>query len=90
VFSVQDNYLSPSDPTAGMTFTQYGLRDFEVQYWNGSSWVTIPGAAVTGNNLVWRQFTFTPVTTSKIRILVNSGLNTWSRIAEVEVFTSGG
>ena len=32
-----------------------GLRAFEVQYWNGSAWVAVPGGAVTNNNQVWRQ-----------------------------------
>ena len=84
VFSVQDNYKAPVEPTDTMTFTKYGLRDFEVQYWNGAAWVTVPGGAVTGNNRVWRTFTFDPVTTDKIRILVGYALGTWSRAAEVE------
>ena len=88
VFSVQDNYTSPADPTPAMTFTQYGLTDFSVQYWDGSQWVTVPGGAVSGNNLVWRQITFGAITTSKIRILVTGALNVWSRIAEVEAYSS--
>jgi hypothetical protein len=48
VFSVQDNYASPIDPTPSTTFTSYGLRDFEVQYWNGSAWVDVPGGAIRG------------------------------------------
>ncbi len=35
VFSVQDNYASPVAPTPTMTFTQYGLQNFEVQYLDG-------------------------------------------------------
>src|SRR5262249_30116024 len=64
VFSVQDNYLAPVDPTPTMTFTQYGLTDFTVQYWDGTTWATPPGGAVSGNNLVWRQVTFPAVTTA--------------------------
>ena len=84
VFSVQDNYAAPSEPTAGMTFTPYGLRNFEVQYWSGTAWIPVPGGVISNNTLVWRQLTFAPVTTSKIRIWVTAGLNSWSRIAEVE------
>ena len=29
VFTLQDNYTSPSDPTSTMTFTQYGITSFE-------------------------------------------------------------
>jgi F5/8 type C domain len=84
VFTLQDNYGSPVDPTETMTFTTYGITAFEVQYFNGSSWVTVPGGSVFGNNKVWRKFLFAPVTTSKIRVLVNNGLSSYSRITEVE------
>jgi hypothetical protein len=87
VFTVQDNYASPSDPTLGMTFTQYGMTDFQVQYWNGSAWAAVPGATVSSNNLVWRQFTFTALTTTSIRVLVTGALADYSRITEVEAYT---
>ncbi|HZI86981.1 MAG TPA: hypothetical protein VFD48_09110, partial [Pyrinomonadaceae bacterium] len=62
-----------------------------MQYWNGSSWVTIPGGSVTGNNKVWRKFTFSPITTSKIRVHINSVPDSWSRVVEVQAFgTSAG
>ncbi|HET9830181.1 MAG TPA: discoidin domain-containing protein, partial [Vicinamibacterales bacterium] len=86
VFSVQDNYTAPVDPTPTMTFTQYGLTDFTVQYWDGTQWLAVPGGAISGNNLVWRQVTFAAVTTAKIRILITGALNTWSRVAEVEAY----
>src|SRR4029077_12485989 len=35
VFSVQDNFQSPVNPTPTMTFSSYGVRNFEVQYWTG-------------------------------------------------------
>src|SRR5215472_18456695 len=72
VFSIQDNYSSPSDPTEAMTFSLYGLTGFEVQYWTGSAWADVPGGSVSGNNKVWRKLTFTPLTTSKIRVLTNA------------------
>jgi RHS repeat-associated protein len=84
VFSVQDNYTNPTEPTRSQTFTLYGLIDFQVQYLNGSSWVTLPGGNITNNNLVWRQIKFSPVTTSAIRIVVTRSGNALSRIAEVE------
>jgi len=69
-----------------MTFTQYGIRDFEVQYWNGSAWQAIPGTVVANNNLVWRRFTFAPITTPRIRVVVNNALASYSRIVEVEAY----
>jgi glucose/arabinose dehydrogenase len=90
VFSVQDNFTGPAEPTPTMTFTLYGLRDFQVEYWTGSAWAPIPGASVTGNTLVWRQFTFSPITTSRIRVFITQAADQWSRITEVEAWTSGG
>jgi subtilisin family serine protease len=86
VFTIQDNYSNPSEPTDAMTFTQFGVTAFEVQYWNGSAWVTVPGGSVTGNNLVKRTFTFAPVTTDRVRVLVHNALASFSRLAEVEVY----
>ena len=71
VFSVQDSYLSPVTPTETMTFTLYGLTAFDVQYLDGVNWVTVPGGNISGNNNVWRKLTFAPVTTPKIRIVIN-------------------
>ena len=51
---MQDNYDSPVEPSDTLTFANYGLRDFEVQYWTGSAWVAVPNGVVVGNNKVWR------------------------------------
>lgn len=88
VFTVQDSYQTPVEPTSAMTFSQYGITDFTVQYWSGSAWTTVTGGAVTGNNKVWRQFTFTPITTDKIRVNVTAALNGYSRIMEIEAYGS--
>jgi len=63
---------------------------FRVEYWTGSAWQTVPGGTVTGHNLVWRQFTFTPITTSRIRIYVTAGLAQNSRLVEVEAWVTPG
>jgi hypothetical protein len=88
VFSVQDNYNSPGTPTPTMTFSLFGLRDFDVQYWTGTAWQTVTGGAVSGNEFIARQVTFEAVTTSAIRILVRHAHGTFSRIAEVQAFES--
>jgi hypothetical protein len=87
IFSVQDNYSAPVEPTAGMTFTRYGLISFTVQYWNGTQWLAVPGGIVSGNTLVWCQLTFAPLTTTKIRILVSGTGDSWSRVTEVEAYS---
>ena len=87
VFSVQDNYASPVEPTAGMTFTRYGLVNFTVQYWDGTQWLAVPGGIVSGNTLVWRQLTFAPLTTTKIRVLITGTSDSWSRVTELEAYS---
>ncbi len=86
IFSVQDNYQSPVEPFAGQTFSLYGLAEFQVQYWDGAQWNVVPGGTITGNTLVWRAVTFSPVTTSRIRIWVTRAADQWSRLTELEVY----
>jgi RHS repeat-associated protein len=92
VFTVQDNWENPSEPTESMTFSNYGLTGFDVQYWNGSSWVTVPGGSITSNNKVWKKITFSAITTTKIRVVTNAAPDGYSRITELEAWTaaSGG
>jgi hypothetical protein len=86
VFTAQDNLTAPVEPTVGMTFTKNGITAFDVQYWDGTAWVTVPGGSITGNNLVWRTITFPAVTTNRIRVVVNASLAYNSRITEIEVY----
>jgi F5/8 type C domain len=86
LFCLQNNFTNPGDPTETMTFSWYGLSAFEVQYWNGSGWANVPGGSVTANNLVWRKFTFSPLTTTKVRVLTNASLDGYSRITELEAW----
>jgi hypothetical protein len=72
-----------------MPFTLYGVTGFELQYWTGSTWTDIPGGDVTRNNHVWRQFTFANITTTKIRVLINNSLASYSRVTEIEAYNAG-
>jgi hypothetical protein len=84
VFTVQDNYAAPSGPSPTMTFSLYGITDFQVQFWDGFAWINVPNGSISGNNLVWRKINFPTLTTSSIRIVVTGALNGYSRITEVE------
>ena len=86
VFGVQDDYANPIEPTTSLTFSLYSLTGFDVQYWTGLAWTTVPNGSVTGNNKVSRQFTFTAVTTSKIRVLASASPDGYSRLTEVEAW----
>ena len=84
VFTLQDNWGGPSEPTETMTFSQWGLTGYDVQYWNPdtSGWVTVPGGSISGNNNIWRKFSFAALTTTKIRVLCNASTDGYSRLTE--------
>ncbi len=88
VFTLQDNYQAPIDPQQSTTFSKFGITDFQVEYWDGSVWTVVPGGNITGNNRVWQQIAFAPITTSRIRALVTGALNSWSRITEIEAYSA--
>lgn len=90
VYTLQDNFRQPQEPTPEMLTTLYGLIDFDVQTWNGSSWVTVPGGEIRGNNLVMRTVTFPQISTSKVRVLVLNARQHFSRIVEVEALGIAG
>src|SRR5437870_7185990 len=52
VFTLQDNFSNPTEPTEDQTFSLYGITDYQVQYWDGTAWQTIPGASFAGNGEV--------------------------------------
>jgi len=88
VFTLQDTYWSPVDPTASMTFSAYGITDFNVQYWTGTAWATVPGGSIAGNRQVWTRITFPAVTTNQIRVVVNGTRDGYSRIVEIEAWSA--
>ena len=86
VYTLPNNWQSGSEPTLETSASAEGILDFKVEYWNGSAWVQVPGASVTGNDKAVRVFAFDDITTTKIRIVVTAARNNWSRIVEVEAF----
>jgi hypothetical protein len=58
IYSVQDNYASPIQPNDSTTFSLWGVVNFNVQAWNGTSWYTV--ASIAGNNLVKRTVASAP------------------------------
>lgn len=98
VYTLRDGFSTKTDdPSINETFntadnTGQGMTDYDVQYLAGTIWKTIPGGKVTGNNKVRRQFRFSPINTSAIRVAVNKGVNyttvgnNWSRLVEIEAW----
>lgn len=108
VYTLRDNFASlTTDPTLSETFntalnTGQGATSYDVQYLSGSGWITIdcgtptnPCGRVSNNNRVWRQFQFSPVTTSAVRVAVHASVpfsfaNNYSRLVEVEAYSTIG
>jgi RHS repeat-associated protein len=89
VYTIPDT-VTATESTEATTFSLFGVTAFEVQYLSGTTWVTVPGGSVSGNDKVWRKFTFTPVTARSIRILVHAAKDGMhSRIVEVEAYQGG-
>jgi Ricin-type beta-trefoil lectin domain-like/Calx-beta domain/Pregnancy-associated plasma protein-A len=97
VFTLRDNYQdNQTPPTLSETFSTcensgYGITEFDVQYWNGSLWVTVPGGLVRDNNKVWRQLTFPEVWAGAVRVQVHGAARfttaiNYSRIIEIEAY----
>jgi hypothetical protein len=86
LITIQDTWWSPSEPTETMIFFNNGITAFEIQYFDGVDWVSIPGSVVTGNNKVWRKFTFSPIITEKIRVKINAAKSANSILIEVEAY----
>jgi hypothetical protein len=87
VYTLQDGYKTGAEPTLATTALGEGILDFEVQTWNGSAWVTVPGGTVTGNTKAITVITFPDITTDRIRVVVTNSRNHYSRIIEVEAFS---
>ncbi len=98
VFTLRDNFQdNQTPPTLTETFntcenTGFGITEFEVQYWNGSMWITVPSGLVRDNNKIWRQLTFPEVWAGAVRVQVHGAARfttiaiNYSRIVEIEAY----
>jgi microsomal dipeptidase-like Zn-dependent dipeptidase len=90
--SVELSWSSPITASRVDLYTTsgYELRNYDIQYWNGSSWAyTVPAIVVTGNTSASRTHNFNPVTTTRIRVLARLGPTHqagYVRINEIEVY----
>jgi len=90
VYTLQANWTTAGEPDLTTSASGEGILNFDVQTWNNttSAWETIPNGSVMDNDKAMRVFTLlTPITTTKIQVVVTRGRNFWSRIVEVEAFT---
>ncbi len=86
VVTQQDAWWNPVEPTESQLFFNNGITGFQVQYWDGTNWLTVPLGVVTGNNKVLRRFTFPVVSTDRVRLLVNAAKLPVSTVVEFEAY----
>jgi Fungalysin metallopeptidase (M36)/Fungalysin/Thermolysin Propeptide Motif len=95
VYTLQNDFRNPVEPTPATPADLYGIEDFQVQYWNGSAWVVADDPATAGvveGNVVGNNKAMTVillpsgVTTDRIRVHVTKGRAHFSRVIEVEAF----
>ena len=86
IFTVTDDYKDRNSPVKGQKFSKYGITDFDVQFWTGRGWRTVPGGAIRGNREAWRMIKVPAIPTDKLRVLVRNALGGTSWIAEIEAY----
>ena len=92
VYTLQNDFRNPVEPTAATPADIYGIEDLQVQYWNGSAWVVVDDPAVpgvegniVGNDKAMRVILIpSGITTDKIRVHVTKGRVYYSRVVEIE------
>lgn len=62
------------------------LRDFALEYHDGSAWQPIPGARAEGNTRIDWQARFDPVTTRRVRLTITATPADVSRIWEIGLY----
>jgi hypothetical protein len=73
-----------------LTWSNYGIQDFDVQYWDGAAWQLFPGGHVIGANLVWQKFvSIAPILTQKVRLYITKAKDGYSRLVEFEAWSGG-
>jgi len=84
VVTLQDDYRGALEPTEHMTFTKYGIIDFDLQVEVDGEWQTVE--SVRGNDQVMRTVGFASMETERVRVVVHRGHAGYSRIVEIEVY----
>jgi hypothetical protein len=60
------------------------LKNFQFQYWNGTSWINAYIKSANTSSIVEEYFA--PVTTNKIRLYITGTTDSYARIYELEVY----
>ena len=81
----------PSERVVGRvemyTSDGYVVAAYDIQVWDGAAWTVV--ASVTGNSAVHNTLTFSPVSTTKLRLLASTGATNqagYARVNELETY----
>lgn len=86
VFTLSDDYAVGAAPTLSTPATLYGLTDFDIEYFDGTTWRLVPGGQVRGNALAWVSRDFPALTAQAVRVRALRSPDGYARIAELEAF----
>lgn len=65
----------------------YAPYSYDIEYWDGKSWIKVPNASGLGTNInTFNTTTFTPVNTNSIRVNITSYYNYCTGILEWRVY----
>lgn len=81
-FGDSSDFNSTTVPLDATRVSTLAVVDYRVQYWNGSSYVTV--VTITGNNKQWKQHTITPVATTKMKFIWDTAASGAAYLLEVE------
>jgi hypothetical protein len=59
----------------GPAARRYLATNYVLQWWDGRAWIDLPGTRVTGNRRVHVEHAFPPVTTTRLRLLIERERN---------------
>jgi hypothetical protein len=90
VYTLQNDFNSPVPPNAATDASAYGLIDYDVQFWDGSEWQTVPGGQVRGNTRAMKVVSGLNITTTKMRVFVTGARAHYSRVVEFEAYGPSG
>lgn len=64
----------------------YAVRDFKLEYWDGSGWRQIPGTSFTGNTVKDMVLRFDPIITNKVRFYSSEAAGRGVRVKEIMIY----
>ena len=65
----------PGFRSRGPASHQFLATDYVLQWWDGGRWLDLPGTRVSGNTRTHVEHVFSPVSTTRVRLLIERERN---------------